>query len=202
MHQSSLQKKPHNQGFTLIETLVAITILLLVIIGPISIAAKGLQMSYYAGDELAAIYLAQEVIEAVTHFRDKTALEVLDAGSGETDEWLTDRGSDNELSPCFVSSSGSAGCELTDVVDNEYGNCSGAADSCRLRFDPVSKTYNYGGSGGVSTGFKRELRLYTLTDNTILMEVIVSWNANPGLFTTERRVVLQTFLYDHYNHFE
>lgn len=58
------------KGFTLIETLVAISILLLSIIGPMEIAARGLFSAYYARDEITAYYLAQEGVEYVRNLRD------------------------------------------------------------------------------------------------------------------------------------
>ena len=38
----------HDKGFTLVESLVAIGILLVVIIGPLTIAQKGIQQAYFA----------------------------------------------------------------------------------------------------------------------------------------------------------
>lgn len=61
-------------GFTLIETLVAISILLIALTGPLTIAAKGLNTAYYARDQITAFYLAQEGIEYLRNIRDGEAL--------------------------------------------------------------------------------------------------------------------------------
>lgn len=54
-----------SEGFTLVETMVAITILLVAVVGPISIIGDALHKFYYARDEMSAINLAQEGIEVV-----------------------------------------------------------------------------------------------------------------------------------------
>lgn len=54
-----------SKGFTLVETMVAITILLVAVVGPISIIGDALHKFYYARDEMSAINLAQEGIEVV-----------------------------------------------------------------------------------------------------------------------------------------
>jgi type II secretory pathway pseudopilin PulG len=64
-------------GFTLVETLVAITVLLVAIVGPMTIAAQGLQASFFAREETTAVYLAQEGIEAVERARDNGALDAI-----------------------------------------------------------------------------------------------------------------------------
>ncbi|MCK9345253.1 MAG: prepilin-type N-terminal cleavage/methylation domain-containing protein [Candidatus Pacebacteria bacterium] len=70
-----------SRGFTLMETLVAISILLVAVVGPISLIGDALHKLYYAKDEMIAINLAQEGIEAVRQIRDSNKL----AGA----PWLT-----------------------------------------------------------------------------------------------------------------
>jgi type II secretory pathway pseudopilin PulG len=74
-------KKIQQDGFTIIETLVAITILMVVIAGPMTIAQKGLMASIYARDQVIASYLAQDVVEYLKNDRDKSA--------GTFNNWLT-----------------------------------------------------------------------------------------------------------------
>lgn len=61
-------------GFTLVETLVAIAVLLVAIVGPMTIAAQGLQASFFSREQTTAVYLAQEAIEAIEKKRDDQAL--------------------------------------------------------------------------------------------------------------------------------
>lgn len=70
-----MKKNSHPAGFTLIETLVAISVLLVSLAGPLSIAAQSLQSAYYARDQITAFYLAQEAIEYVRAVRDQNVLE-------------------------------------------------------------------------------------------------------------------------------
>jgi type II secretory pathway pseudopilin PulG len=52
-----------SKGFTLIETFVAITILMIIVLGPMSLLSNALKDSRHIGDQLAADYLAQEGVE-------------------------------------------------------------------------------------------------------------------------------------------
>lgn len=65
-----------SKGFTLIETLVAITLLTVAIVAPMSLAAQSLAAAYYARDQITAFFLAQEAIEAVRSVRDAQILEI------------------------------------------------------------------------------------------------------------------------------
>ncbi len=51
------------KGFTIVETLVAIAILMIAIAGPLTIAHKGLLAALYAHDQVTASYLAQDAME-------------------------------------------------------------------------------------------------------------------------------------------
>ena len=62
--------KKQKKGFTIIETLVAITLLTISVTGPLALAAKGLAYSNYVRDEITAFYLANEGIDAVRNLRD------------------------------------------------------------------------------------------------------------------------------------
>lgn len=64
-----------NRAFTLIETMVAVSLLSVAIVAPMSLAAKSLSSAYYARDQVAAFYLAQEAIEAVRSIRDGNILQ-------------------------------------------------------------------------------------------------------------------------------
>ncbi len=61
-------------GFTLLETMIAIAVLLIGVVGPISIIGDSLSKIYYAKDQIIAVNLAQEGIEVVRQVRDTNFL--------------------------------------------------------------------------------------------------------------------------------
>ncbi|MDD4803605.1 MAG: type II secretion system protein [Candidatus Pacebacteria bacterium] len=92
-----IKNKNLKNGFTLIEALVAISLLMIAISGPMTIVQKGLNAAYLSRDQMTAAFLVQDAIEAVRNIRDTLALN----GIEETDNnWL------GGLSSCF--------CELVD----------------------------------------------------------------------------------------
>lgn len=61
-------------GFTLIEALVAISLLMVAISSPMMLAQKGLSSSILSRDQMIASFLAQDGIEAIKNIRDFTAI--------------------------------------------------------------------------------------------------------------------------------
>lgn len=82
-------------AFTLIETLVAISVLIMALVGPLSIAEQSLRSAYYSRDQVTAFYLAQEGIEYVRGVRDQNYL--------TANTWLTNL-TDCESAKCVVDS--------------------------------------------------------------------------------------------------
>lgn len=105
-------KKMHGAGFTLIETLVAISILLIAIVGPISLIGDALHRSYYAKDEMIAINLAQEGVEAVRRVRDSNMLGAV--------SWLTNLANGDYL----IDAGSIAGSPATFLIP--CGSCAGS----------------------------------------------------------------------------
>jgi prepilin-type N-terminal cleavage/methylation domain-containing protein len=64
------------RGFTLIETLVAISLLSIAIVAPMSLTSQSLSAAYYARDQITAFNLAQEGLEAVRAIRDGQILQI------------------------------------------------------------------------------------------------------------------------------
>ena len=63
--RKNISKFNGQKGFTLVETFVAITVLVIAVLGPMSLLSRALQDSRYIKDEIIASYLAQEGVELV-----------------------------------------------------------------------------------------------------------------------------------------
>lgn len=73
------------RGFTLVETLVAVMLLSIAVVAPMSLASKSLGSAYYARDQITAFYLAQEAIEALRSIRDSQILTIAQTPEGAPD---------------------------------------------------------------------------------------------------------------------
>src|SRR3989338_1314568 len=62
--------KSKNEGYTLVETLVAVSIFSVSILGLLVALSQGLADTGYAKKKIAAAYLAQEGIEYIRNMRD------------------------------------------------------------------------------------------------------------------------------------
>ena len=108
-------KSGNDSGFTLVETMVAISLLLLILIAAFSVSQSSIQSSIHARDQVVASFLLQEQIEYIKNVKDSNTL-----GGGEV-FWLSG------LEICF--SDQGAGCAI-DVVDATVVDCN--ASVCRL----------------------------------------------------------------------
>ncbi len=142
-------------GFTLIESMVAISILLIAITGPLVVARQGLVASRFAKNQITAFYLAQDAIEYIRSVRDSNFL----SGSG----WLTNL-TDCEGSYCQV-----------DVTTSLISTC-GA--ECPLLRKSVDGLYGYNVSWS-ETNFRRNVRLYQRSSTNldeVYIEVEILWD--------------------------
>lgn len=163
-----------NNGFTLVESIVAIFILLIAIVMPMAVVARALFTANYAQDQITAVYLAQEGVELVRNVRDNNVL------SGAA---LWDQGS---LSGCYTAS----GCYVDSVHNSSIVNvCSGVC--------PYVQEDN---SGGISwygsdtnwpnTKYIRTIKLSKMSDYEIKVNATVTWATRGG----DRTVLVEDVL--------
>lgn len=192
-------QKKTEKGFTLVETLVAITILLLVIIGPLTVAQKGIQNAYYANEQVTAVFLAQEAIEAVRELRDTNALEEYQGwvestnGTRNTWKWYT---IGSELHP-QCKPGPVTGCAF-DIDASKFQAC--GSNDCVLKLQ-TNGIYNHENSG-INSPFTRKVYLGDTTDGGVSVTVDVTWTSQIFGGATTRTVKLQTWVYDHYQRYE
>lgn len=148
----------NSKGFTLVETMVAISILMLAILGPLSIASSGLRNSIYARDQITAYYLAQEGIEYTRYVRDNNYLK-------NSSDWMED------LEFCESAN----GCSL-DTLDfmEDYGNYLPATYSATpLKIDSDGRyTYN---SGTATRYYRKIVVTPELNDERFDVSTTVTW---------------------------
>lgn len=153
--------KNNTSGFTLIETLVAISILLVSITGPLTIASKGLQSAIYARDQITAFYLAQDAIEYIRNKRDSNTLSL-------ATNWLAGFGVAGVAPDCT-----SAIKCLVDVKNDTITACSG--DCQALRYNDSTGFYSYNGADPVSR-FTREVQIVSVNPpDEVTIVVSIYW---------------------------
>jgi prepilin-type N-terminal cleavage/methylation domain-containing protein len=171
-------------GFTLVETLVAIAIFSMSILGLMTVLAKGIADTNYAKFKTTASFLAEEGIEYVRNIRDTY---VLNDSSGTVAGWS--KFITAVSTPC-VPASGRIGCKFNDELILDFSNlintgnniftlCANQAD-CTLYYDDNKGKYSY--TPGVSfSGFTRVITVAT-TSMDPLKEIrvtsTVSWSRN------------------------
>lgn len=168
------------KGYSLVEVLVAVAILLLALVGPMTIAAKSLQSSYYAREQVTALFLAQEGVELIVAMRNDSLIEAINDGD-LADGW--DWVSDGRLAPCFSSN----GCNIAiDGTGNDTGALSPAqttirncgSESCTLSYDESNDRARYSLSGGDETRYTRVITLENISGGDgVLITSRVEWDA-------------------------
>jgi prepilin-type N-terminal cleavage/methylation domain-containing protein len=128
------------KGFTLIETLVAVSLMVIAIVAPMSLVSQSLTSAYYAREQVAAYALAQEGIEAVRAVRDGNILN--NALNGTSDSLLTGIPI-NQNFTVDARLSGAAGLVSCGLNPCEY-----------LKVDPGGSLYGHG-VGWTTTKFRR-----------------------------------------------
>jgi len=192
IHTTSCRKK----GFTLVETLVAISILLIVIVSPMTIAQRGIQNAYYATEQVTAVFLAQSAIETVRIYRDDRALEAFYAppNTVNTTSWA------QEL-VALCGGSNTVGCRYSPSrtsVANAFASCQQQLEDCRLNIDSEG-TYTYGSTPTPSI-YTRTIRVIDRGPGIVEVIVQVSWQGKIFGGAT-RTVELKTWVYDQYKRF-
>lgn len=155
----------YSGGFTFVETLVAISVLLLAVAGPLYLASQGLRAARIARDQIQANYIAQEAIEFIRYWRDGNAL--------DGDDWMT--GIDPS---CF---DGACTMDFYSGVTPFFA-C-GKDTECPLQFEEDTGKYGYGSgigqgllSGWVETKFTRRITITpVVAGGEIEVAVTVSW---------------------------
>ena len=162
-------------GFTLIETLVAITILSAAVAGPMVLSIKNIGTASVSQDQLVAFYLGQEVFEYARNVRDTNIL-------SESSDWL------GGLDVCKTN-----GCYI-DVIKSPVTMVACGTNCPKLDFNGVNYTYKPGGADGNSI-FTRTVKIENpvgTNSDEAKISVSVKWTGKYG----EKAMNLQDNIYN------
>ncbi len=163
-----------HKGFTLVETLVAITILTLAIAGTFTAVQGGLQSSTFARDQIVGFYLAQESMEFIKNLRDENAIysdnAIATGGVGRS--WLFGMAS-TASDPCYFGKTCIIDSPLKTITE-----CTGGFGTCPNIGIDTTNTNLYGyTSGWTPTNFKREIQFQSISDNEVNVIIQISWTS-------------------------
>ena len=167
LQQISTNLKKKQKAFTLVEVLIAVSILTIGILSGFILITKVLYNTAVIQDRLTASFLTQEGIELVRQVRDSNFLQIM---NGESVEWK------DGLADGSYTIESKAGSEqpitLTSVDTGEGSN---------FRYNDDTKIYNY--TTGEPTTFNREIKITTINDDEIRVESIMEWTTKRIDFT-------------------
>lgn len=167
-----MKKRLLPNGFTLIETLVALSVLLVALAGALSLVNRSLSSSYYAKDQYTAYYLAQEAFEFIRFRRDNNVLQTY---SGNSTNWLSGLDSCRSGNTCSV-----------DAKNNLVVACSGGVCS-PLLYDSATSFYNT--QTGTPSGYTRSIQLQTVASGEEAIRVTMNWRTG---FVTRTYIATST----------
>lgn len=188
------------KGFTLVETLVAIAIIMVAITGPFVVTENSINATTVAHDKSIATFLAQEGIEYIHAIRDKVYISECLSGSGtncDNDKWWSifttnSSGFGSNVLKCDTTS-----CSL-DITESKYTSTSLASSalttcksksSCGKLYLTPSYAYTTSSSAvNTPTIFSRKITVTKINNNLIKISVTIVWreqSSNYSITTTD-----------------
>jgi prepilin-type N-terminal cleavage/methylation domain-containing protein len=144
-----MEKNSKNKrGFTLLEVLIAVSVLVIGAVAAFSTIASTIRSTTFAKDKLIASFLAQEGIEIVKNIRNTN--------------WIQGNAWNQGLSP---------GSWQADYNDPALSNYNGAF----LNLGPNGYSYD---PGGTSTKFQRKITITQISSNELKVKVEVFWQGH------------------------
>ena len=187
----SINKK--QKGFTLIELMISIFILLVAIVGIFSAFSAMVVLTSDSTDRLTAAYLAQEGIEIVRNIRDNNWINMdQNPGSSPGLSWMDGLSGDSD--GAFRNSDKSVDC--SGGCDGDYLTGTGSNNAyLKIWSNGFTDYLNIDSSGfygyghGTPTKFKRKIVITPLKDSnnntlnyTVEVMVLVSWDRQATIF--------------------
>lgn len=165
--QDAFKHNKRSGGFTLVEALVALTLLTVGLIPAFQQATAAINLSNSIRNSLIAAHIAQEGIEVVRGVRDAN--------------WFNGRPFDDGLTGC------ESGCTLQYDSDELLGPTFADAP---LRLDPLTGLYQY--SNGNPTPFSRTVRITQEAPHKLYVVSEVAWQER----ATAKKFSVEYYLFD------
>jgi prepilin-type N-terminal cleavage/methylation domain-containing protein len=187
MKDFKLTKKDNlngERGFTLVETLVAIFILLISITGPLTVAQNGLRAAMVSRDQTTAFYLAQDAMETVKNIRDDNIL-------SRAGDWLEGLDYCLELDGCTIDTTSNdveiVSCSIPSVTN-------GCTTERPLLYEESSGQFGIG-NGGDPALFSRLIEIEeSAEDREATITVTIRWTTHENV--GEREIVVQENIFN------
>ena len=156
----NFQFLPKQNGFTIVETLVAIAILMIAIAGPLVVASKGLNSALASKDQMIASYLAQESMEVIKNMRDNN----LKSGGGWLDNLNTSNVCNNTAVNGYL-------CDASAIANNPI-----ISQTDHKLYYNANTGYSHDSSAGSATIFSRYFYFQSVNSGEVVAHVYVDWN--------------------------
>ncbi|MEK7569585.1 MAG: prepilin-type N-terminal cleavage/methylation domain-containing protein [Patescibacteria group bacterium] len=162
-----------NSGFTLVETLVALSLFSVALLGVIVSLGQGISDTGYVKRKMTAEYLAAEGIEYIRNFRDTYTLYSATGQAGWTSFNSRLTGANCNTTGCYFNSSGVSYTDnTTPIYDLTLTSCA----SCpTLYYHSTTGKYDYDPVGGVNSGFSRKINTSAVNVNETRISSTVTW---------------------------
>jgi prepilin-type N-terminal cleavage/methylation domain-containing protein len=195
-------QKNNQSGFSLVETLVAITILLIVITGPLTLVSNSARSTNFANDQVMANFLAQEGLELVQSVRDDLLIPKFAIPSPGGNAWDDFSNTDpaGPLDECL-----DGGCGLEQETDPtgeiKVSDCPVTdVSACRLYLNAAANqraayTHDNGG-GNIESRYTRVITMDDAIPGQVKVVSTVTWRSDGQ--RAEQSVQTVTYLFDVY----
>lgn len=169
------------RGITLIETVVAVTVLTFALGGPFLLAAKSLRSAAYAREEIAAARLGEEALEIIHNMRDNNSARDLASWVNNISTTCGGTGCFIDLRQQTTGVSGAGGHTIW--LGASLGNCASVSACTVYQFTDGSYAQMASPPAGwKDTGMKRLVKVTPVNaSNEYTVDVEVDYPAGPQM---------------------